>query len=144
VKIFFDTSTIVAALVVQHPSHLACLPRLLRVQGGQDSGLVSTHSLAELYAVLTRLPYRPKINPDDAQRLMVENLKVFDKIQLDERDYERAIAQMVKCNLPGGGIFDALIAQAALKGNADVLLTLNPKHFIRLSEDIASRVEVPS
>jgi predicted nucleic acid-binding protein len=144
VKIFFDTSTLVAALVVQHLSHLVCLPRLLRVQGGQDSGLVSTHSLAELYSVLTRLPYRPRIQPDDAQRLMIENLRVFDKVQLDESDYEQAIAQMVACNLPGGGIFDALIAQAALKRNADVLLTLNPKHFARLSTDIARRVEVPS
>jgi predicted nucleic acid-binding protein len=144
VKVFFDTSTLVAALVVQHPSHLVCLPRLLRVQGGQDSGLVSTHSLAELYSVLTRLPYRPRIHPGDAQRLMVENLKAFDKIQLDESDYERAIAQMVECNLPGGGIFDALIAQAALKRDADALLTLNLKHFVRLSADIARRVEVPS
>lgn len=143
-KIFFDTSTLVAALVVQHPLHLVCVPRLLRVQGGQDSGLVSTHSLAELYSVLTRLPYRPRISPDVAQRLILENLRAFEKVQLDASDYEQAIAQMVECNLPGGGIFDALIAQAALKSNADVLLTLNPKDFIRLSEAIANRVEVPA
>ena len=46
-------------------------------------------------------------------------------------------------NLPGGGIFDALIAQAALKASVDRLLTLNPKHFTRLSEAIALLVLMP-
>jgi predicted nucleic acid-binding protein len=50
---------------------------------------------------------------------------------------------MVSLNLPGGGIFDALIAQAALKANVDQLLTLNPKHFNRLSQTVASLVRVP-
>ncbi len=50
---------------------------------------------------------------------------------------------MVRLNLPGGGIFDALIAQAALKTEADRILTLNPNHFMRLSSEIAQLVEVP-
>jgi predicted nucleic acid-binding protein len=50
---------------------------------------------------------------------------------------------MVAFNLPGGGIFDALIAQAALKAEADALLTMNAKHFTRLGEAIAARVQVP-
>jgi predicted nucleic acid-binding protein len=54
-----------------------------------------------------------------------------------------AIANMVAFNLPGGGIFDALIAQAALKAEADALLTMNAKHFTRLGEAIAARVQVP-
>lgn len=51
---------------------------------------------------------------------------------------------MVGLNLPGGGIYDALIAQAALKGNVDRLLTLNPNDFVRLGEDIASLVQTPT
>lgn len=50
---------------------------------------------------------------------------------------------MVTLNLPGGGIFDALIAQAALKADVDILLTLNPNHFTRLGEAIAYLVQVP-
>lgn len=55
-------------------------------------------------------------------------------------EYLAAIAQMVALNLPGGGIFDALIAQAALKVDVDILLTLNPNHFTCA---IAIRVQVP-
>lgn len=58
-------------------------------------------------------------------------------------DYPAVIAQMVTLKLPGGGIYDALIAQAAVRGNAEVLLTLNAKHFTRLGDAIASLVQVP-
>jgi hypothetical protein len=50
---------------------------------------------------------------------------------------------MVNLNLTGGGIYDALIAQAAIKADAAILLTLNPKHFIRLGEPIANCVQEP-
>jgi predicted nucleic acid-binding protein len=50
---------------------------------------------------------------------------------------------MAALNLPGGGIFDALIAQAALNAGVDILLTLNPNHFTRLGEAIANLVQVP-
>ena len=46
---------------------------------------------------------------------------------------------MVRLNLPGGGIFDTIIAQAALKAKADTILTLNPNHFTRLGKDIGER-----
>lgn len=45
---------------------------------------------------------------------------------------------MATLNLPGGGIFDAVIAQAALKAKVDILLTLNPNHFTRLGNEIAN------
>jgi hypothetical protein len=50
---------------------------------------------------------------------------------------------MVKKQIPGDGIFDVLIAQAALKADVDVILTLNPKHFIRLGTVIAAKVQQP-
>ncbi|WP_242051572.1 hypothetical protein [Nostoc sp. FACHB-280] len=51
---------------------------------------------------------------------------------------------MATLNFPGGAIFDALIAQAALKAQVDILLTLNPNHFTRLGSAIASIVQVPA
>jgi hypothetical protein len=99
---------------------------------------------AELYAILTRLPRSPRISPTVAQRLINENLQRFEKVFLGAEDYEATITRMVGLNLPGGGIYDALIAQAVLKSNVDKLLTLNPNHFVRLGEDIASLVQTPT
>jgi hypothetical protein len=59
------------------------------------------------------------------------------------KDYQAAISQMVALKLAGGGIFDALIAQAAVRAKVDYLITLNPKDFIRLGEAIALLVKVP-
>jgi predicted nucleic acid-binding protein len=143
-KVLFDTSVLVAAFEVSHPRHGVCLPWLQRVQTSDIDGYVSTHTFAELYSVLTRLPVRPIISPAIAQRLIDENLNLFVAIPLTVDDYKQAIACMVRLNLPGGGIFDALIAQAALKADVDILLTLNPTHFNRLGQDVAQRVQVPS
>jgi predicted nucleic acid-binding protein len=143
-KVLFDTSVFVAAFEVSHPRHGVCLPWLQRVQEKEISGYLSTHTFAELYSVLTRLPVKPTIAPAIAQRLIDENLRLFVAIPLTAHDYQQAIACMVELNLPGGGIFDALIAQAALKAEVDVLLTLNPGHFTRLGKDLAQRVQVPS
>jgi predicted nucleic acid-binding protein len=143
-KVLFDTSVFVAAFEVSHPRHGVCLPWLQRVQEKEISGYLSTHTFAELYSVLTRLPVRPTIAPAIAQRLIDENLRLFVAIPLTAHDYQQAIACMVGLKLPGGGIFDALIAQAALKAEVDVLLTLNPGHFTRLGKDLAQMVQVPS
>lgn len=143
-KVLFDTSVLVAAFETSHPRHSVCLPWLQRAQAKEIDGYLSTHTLAELYSVLTRLPVRPSISPVLAQRLLDENLHLFKAIVLTADDYQQAIASMVRLNLPGGGIFDALIAQAALKAKVELLLTLNPSHFTRLGQDIAQRVQVPS
>ena len=142
-RVLFDTSVLVAALVVNHSQHNVCLPWLENAKTSQIQGLISTHSLAELYSVLTRLPYQPPISHTLAQQLILENLQNFEKVPLTEADYHTAIAQMVDLRIAGGGVFDALIAQAALKANANTLLTLNARHFIRLGDAIAALTRIP-
>ncbi len=138
-KALFDTSVLVAAILTGHPAYRACLPYLKQAQSGQITGMVATHTLAEVYAVLTRIP-QARISPSLAQTLIADNLQAFQKVPLAEADYQAAISLMVANNLPGGGIYDALIAQVATKTQADALLTLNPDHFTRLGADIANKV----
>jgi predicted nucleic acid-binding protein len=64
VKVLFDTSVLIAALVVSHPQHAACFPRLKAAQSKQIQGFISTHTLAEAYSVLTRLPFSPASLPN--------------------------------------------------------------------------------
>ena len=142
-NVLFDTSVVVAAVLPQHPSHYPCFIQLRAAKLAQLTGYLSTHSLAELYSVLTRMPSQPRISPQDAKRLIENNLKYLETVVLDQADYQAAIAQMTALSLPGGGIFHALIAQAALKVSAERLLTLNPKHFTRLGTELAQIVYVP-
>ena len=74
-KILFDTSTLVAALVESHPKQTLALPWLQRVKNGFDNGVVSGHSLAELYNILTIFPAKPRrISPQEAQQLIQQNI----------------------------------------------------------------------
>jgi predicted nucleic acid-binding protein len=144
VKVLFDTSILVAAMVVDHPNYVQSRPWLQRVHVEEIQGFVSTHTLAELYATLTRLPRNLGISPAAAQQLLGHNLNKFETVSLTVEDYRATIARMVSLNLPGGGIYDALIAQAAIKANVDILLTLNPNDFTRLREDVTRLVQQPT
>jgi len=143
VNVLFDTSVVIAALLPKHPSHAPCFVQLQAAESKQIQGYLSTHSLAEVYSVMTRMPSQPRISPREAKILLERCLQYLDAVPLEAVDYQAAIAQMTALNLPGGGIFDALIAQAALKVSADRILTLNPSHFSRLNAAIAQITLVP-
>ena len=70
-------------------------------------------------------------------------LEYLEPVPLLTQEYQKAIALMTTLKLGGGGIFDAVIAQAALKVEADCILTLNPKDFTRLGDEIAVLVQMP-
>ncbi|WP_416670471.1 type II toxin-antitoxin system VapC family toxin [Egbenema bharatensis] len=141
-KVLFDTSVIIAAVIPKHPSHTPCFAELQAAELNQIQGYLSTHSLAEVYSVMTRMPSQPRMSPQEAQNLLQRCLQYLE-VSLEIVDYQAVIAQMATLNLRGGGIFDALIAQAALKVSADQLLTLNSSHFTRLGTVIAQMVRVP-
>lgn len=132
-KILFDTSVLVAAVVEPHPMHKRALPWLQRARKKEVEFLVSSHSLAELYAVLTTLPVNPKIGPHVAQRLISEDIEASARIiSLSSTDYLATIRNMSELGLTGGCIYDALIAKAAEKSGADRLLTFNVNDFKRV------------
>jgi len=142
-KLLFDTSSLIAAFVQSHPAHTAAWGWLEQTLEGAHGGVVATHTLAELYAVLTRLPLRPPIPPSTALQLIEENLEGFQTIALSAADYRSVLRRLEKLNLGGGAVYDTLIAQAALKAKADHLITLNPTHFRRLGQDVEAIVLVP-
>jgi predicted nucleic acid-binding protein len=144
VKILYDTSVVFAALISSHPNHSACFTALDKSRSGEVQGFFSTHSIAELYSITTRYPIQPKTSPQEAAELIIDLTTYLTLITLTPQIYQSAIAKMVELNLPGGGIFDMLIAQAALEVKADRLLTLNAKHFIRIGEPVTSIVHVPT
>ena len=72
--VFFDTTVLVAASEQSHPHYTQARPALLRVAAGQDKGFMGQHSLAEVFAALTRLPVQPRIHPVEAVRIVTENI----------------------------------------------------------------------
>ena len=97
--------------------------------------MVSSHTLAELYAVLTTLPVKPRISPSVSWRLLHENIEgVAKTVSLSSTEYKATIKKASELGLSGGIIYDALIAKVAEKAKVERLLTFNLKHFRRVWE----------
>ncbi|HMO27205.1 MAG TPA: PIN domain-containing protein [Tepidisphaeraceae bacterium] len=125
-RILFDTSAIVPALITTLPRHSVLRSWLDRPLSKEFEFVVAAHVLAETYSVLTRLPLSPRISPSVALRL----------IKLNIIDHAEVIA------LPADGYHDAITraASAGVHGGAqsakvDHLITCNPTHFHRVWPD---------
>lgn len=143
-KILFDTLVLVAAMVEPHPMHKRALPWLQRGKTGEIAFLVTSHTLAELYAVLTTLPLKPKISPSTAWRLVHDNVETAAKIiSLSPSDYSATVKHVSELGLSGGMIYDALIVKAAKKSKVERLLTFNSDDFMRVWPDGESSIYIP-
>lgn len=130
--ICFDTSVLVAALIQKHSFHEVCASWLQDVHQEQIKGVISSHTLAELYSTLTTLPIRPRISPQTTKQLLEHNIyPVFDFISLDGRHYKELIVDTANQFQTGGLIYDGIIGLSAKQADADILLTLNRQDFRR-------------
>ena len=144
VKILLDSSVIVAGLVEAHPMHGQALPWLAKAKAGEFRLLLCTHSLAEVFAVLTSLPIRPPIKPEVALRLIGENLEsVAQIVELASSDYWVVMRSAAANGIVGGAIYDALIARAAENRGADKLVTFNIGDFQRVWPSGAGVISSP-
>src|SRR5205085_824846 len=91
----FDTTVLVAASEQSHPHHAQARPALLRVAAGKDKGFMGLHSIAEVFAALTRLPVQPRIHPVEAARIVTDNiLSHFEVVSVGTIDYLEAMNTM--------------------------------------------------
>ncbi|MCP5464013.1 MAG: PIN domain-containing protein [Deltaproteobacteria bacterium] len=131
----FDTSVIVAASIAAHPHHNVARPWLAKVLSQKITGHLASHALAEIYAVLTRLPLTPALAPDFVKEfLFSEIISAFTIVDLSTKDYRDCVKIAAKLNLKGGAFYDLLHWQACLKKNINHLLTFNLKDFQRFSD----------
>jgi len=144
VKILLDTSTLVAALVETHPNHALAFPWLQKAKAKAFTGFVASHSIAELYSILTTLPIRPRISPATAVQLLKRD--VFDQLEavsLSKEDYAAVIEHLSGLGISGGAIYDALILRAAITANVDQIVTFNADDFRRVYPALAEKIVSP-
>jgi predicted nucleic acid-binding protein len=143
-KVLFDTSVLVAAMVEAHARHETALPWLEKARTGEVGYFVSAHTLAELFSVLSTLPTSPRPTAAIARRLIHENVERSARVvPLGRHDYSAVLRDMADLGLCGGIVYDALIARAARKAKVERLLTLNPGDFRRVWPDGTSIIASP-
>lgn len=129
---YFDTSVLVPVFISLHPNHEVFV-KLLESLKREGKLFTSTHTMAELYSTISKLPHDLTLNPVDVAKVINEELKnIFEIIELDRKDYKKAIKRCADLQLKSGIIYDALHLQAAIKAKIDVLYTANLRDFNRL------------
>lgn len=132
-KVLFDTSVLVSAVVDQLPHHPRALAAFVHHTANRNQAYCTTHALAEAYATLTALPLPRRLQPVEAQRLIEHNFHSrLTILQLPTKTYMAALERVTRLGLPSGVIYDALHLGAAEAANCDRLLTYNLTHFQRL------------
>lgn len=136
-QVFLDTSVLVAASVSAHPHHARALPVLRRLVDGLDKGTICAHSIAETYATLTRLPLHPRIQPNEADRLLNDNILPHVRVvALTPAMYKTALASMTHGGHVGAKIYDALLLACAASTSVDRVYTFNLSDFSALAPTV--------
>jgi predicted nucleic acid-binding protein len=131
-KVAFDTSVLVPALVPALPAHASAYTWVRAALDGRIHGVMSGHAFAESWAVLTRLPIRPVPTPAAARDSLASLGKAIERRPLDGRAYDAAIARCIDRGLRSGAVFDALHVISAERARAELIVTADVDDFERL------------
>lgn len=140
-KALFDTSVLVPTFLGDHEHHEASLDVFLRFEKRQ--ACCAAHSLAEVYATLTRMPGKYRVSCEQAMLFLAEIRQRLTLVALDEEEYYATIEQASALGVMGGTVYDALLARCALKARAETLYTWNVKHFQQLGLEVIKRIRTP-
>lgn len=141
-KVFFDTSVLVAAFWGDHPHHALSLKSLSSIH--KKEAACAAHSLAEVYAVMTRLPVKPLIPPEQAMLFLQDIRDRLTVVALDEDDYYAALQNAAARGIVGGRLYDALLLYGASKVKVETIYTWNLDHFQHMAPELAKKIKTPS
>jgi predicted nucleic acid-binding protein len=129
-KVLFDSSALVAALWMHHPRHSGANDWLSKVWNAEVQGYVSQHAIAEAFASLTSLSVSPAFHPHSVRTVLGEALWHLQLVPLDEADYVQMLEEATDRDLRGETSIALLNVRAALKVQAEKLLTVQPKSYL--------------
>ncbi|HXB20348.1 MAG TPA: PIN domain-containing protein [Candidatus Solibacter sp.] len=138
-KLFFDSSVLVPIFYADHLHHAPSTKAFLAA--GKDD-FCALRTLGEVYSTLTGLPIRPRITGADGIAVIRQIRDRLTVVSLSEQEYVATLETASRA-VVGAATYDALIAQCAVKANADILLTWNVRDFTRLGPHIAKLIKTP-
>jgi predicted nucleic acid-binding protein len=144
VKIYLDTNIVVADAVTGHVHHANASALLRQIESRRWTPVIVAHGLAEIYSVLTRAPYTPRISPAAAWQILEENVVAAFEIEtLSRSEYIRVLKDCAAQGWGGGRIHDALHIAAARKAQCGRIYTFDVAHFRQLAPDLVDRILAP-
>jgi predicted nucleic acid-binding protein len=133
VDALLDTSTAVALIVADHEAHA----RTMEATRGMRLGLAG-NAWYETYSVLTRMPAGIRRGPADVRQLLSHDFP--GAWFLDAAATNALTSELVRLEITGGAVYDALVGAAAR--HHDVPLLTSDRRALRTYEALGVRVQV--
>jgi predicted nucleic acid-binding protein len=142
---YFDTSVLVPAAVALHPHNGPALEVLEEMIMRRHKGVMSAHSLTEVYSVLTRTPFKPPLHPSEAWQIIEQMvLPHMELVTLTAKEYREVVLRCAVGGWAGGKVHDAVHLHCAQKAGCDRLYTFNVRDFRALAQaDFVDRITAP-
>lgn len=109
-----DTSVAVPLIMARHPAHLKTKNAI-----GDSRVALTSHSLAETFAVLTRLPADARLTPGLAAQILGSDFAV--PIGIPQPILIELPSLLANSNIMGGAVYDALVGIAAAAARIPLL-----------------------
>lgn len=138
---FFDTSVLIAASDAADPRHERS--HALLASGTPATAACGAHTLAEVYAVLSRIPGGKRVRPELAGVFIDQIVARTNVVTLTRDDYLATLKNAARAGLAGGTAFDALVIACARKVTAESIYTLNVRRLRLVAPDLADRIKTP-
>jgi predicted nucleic acid-binding protein len=140
-KNFLDTSVLISASDADHPGHKPSAALLAAAT--KQATACGAHTLAEVYAVLSRLPGGKRQRPEFAGVLVEQIVGRTTVVHLTAEEYSETIRKTAQSLFAGGIVFDALLLSCARKVEAERIYTWNLRHFRLVAPDLADKIVTP-
>ena len=140
-KYFFDTSVLIPVFLSDHVHHDRSFAAFAAAD--RRSACCAAHSLAEVYATLTRLPGKHRLSGEQTVLFLEAIEERLTIVSLESDEYFRAIRGAAGEGIVGGALYDYLLAACAVKAGAEVLYTWNLRDFRHLGADVVKRLRTP-
>jgi predicted nucleic acid-binding protein len=141
IAVFLDTSVLIASSDAADPRYGRS--HSLLAAATPATAACGAHTLAEVYAVLSRLPGGKKVRPELAGLLVEQIVARVTVVSLDAEEYAATLRTTARMGLAGGIVFDALLLACARKVDAERIYTWNVRHFLMVAPDLAGRIVTP-
>lgn len=142
-RLAFDTSVLVAALVEAHEFHRRATPWIEAAVHRRIEATCSWHAAAETWSVLTRMPLDPPISPPLAEVAIDRLLARVEPVAPAPEHYRLALRRCAERGVRSGAVFDALHLVSAESSGAEGFVTFNAADFERLRAEGSPRILVP-
>jgi len=116
----------------------------LKALGRFRRRIYSPHAIAESFATLTSGRLEVQLTPNEATQIIDANvIRRLQIVDLELSDYQQAMRNSQSVGARAGAIFDLLHLQAARRGSAKRIFTMNVRHFQIFAPDLKSIISQP-